>query len=373
MPLLDHTSMPPNVGLADLSGVGKVFYHLRHRFYPVEFADLCTLIEEIVLREHIILVGKTETTPRHYLDAIEPLRRAAVFQLLAEPVMPRRITRPPPELIAAATAASRRGLTRATVDDADLEITRLLGAEVKLRRPATVLMRNLHNFGVRRRPKFEHSIVDLVQRNRQLASNARLLHAEIQRSGPPMRGFTYVDAPPLALAVLKSAATFEQLIERLLDMRDEHALLRADTSILYEQLTDPSTSLEDHAALVRAWELKWRKSWDVTVASRMYICNTSASLIAKGFNIVSALGAPSWPAAFSNAVGIFNDLSEATTLHALRPLHTPVRDYLVATRSQMAAAISRVWEKDPRVIDALMREIAAPSSLWRKAFRIERP
>ena len=91
---------PANVGLADLSGVAKVFYHLRYGFYPVEFADLCTLIDEIILREHIILVGKLETTPPQYLDAIAQLRQAGVFQLLAEPVFPRRITPPPAELIA---------------------------------------------------------------------------------------------------------------------------------------------------------------------------------------------------------------------------------------------------------------------------------
>jgi hypothetical protein len=259
------------------------------------------------------------------------------------------------------------------VIDADLEITRLLGAETKLRRPATILMRNLHNFGLSRRPKFEHTVIDLVHRNRRLADDARQLHAEIQRNGPPKRGFTYVDAPPLALTILKSAASFEQLIERILDMRQKHAQLRADTSILHQQLTDPRTLLWEHSELLRDWEHKWRRSWDSAVATRLLICNTSANLIAKNLSIVSVLGAPSWSEGFSKAIGVIGDLGEATSLQALRPLHTPVRDYLLSTRSQMAAAISRVWEKDPRVIDRLMCEISAPSSLWRKAFRIERP
>lgn len=373
MSIFSHATLRPNVGLADLSGVAKVFHDLRYRFYPVEFADLCTLIDEIVLREHIVLVGKLETTPTKYLRAIDQLRQAGVFQLLAEAVMPRRVEAPPAELIAAATDASLRGLTRATVTDADLEITRLLGAEAKLRAPATILMRNLHNFGVSRRPRFEHGVTDLVHRNRRLAWDARQLHAEIQRNGPPRRGFTQVDAPPLALAALKRAATFEQLIERILDLRDAHAQLRADTTFLFEQLTNPRTSLTEHAALVRDWEIKWRKSWDGTIATRMYICNTSATLIARGYNIVAALGAPSWAAAFSRAAAIVNDLHEATSLQALRPLHTPVRDYLLSTREQMAAAISRVWEKDPRAIDDLMGQLAGPNSLWRKAFRFERP
>ena len=100
--------------------------------------------------------------------------------------------------------------------------------------------------------------------------------------------------------------------------------------------------------MLRDWEQKWQKSWENAVAARMYICNTSAHLMGRALSIVSALSAPTWPLAFSNAVGVINDLGEATSLRALRPLHTPVRDYLLSTRSQMAAAISRVWEKDPK-------------------------
>ena len=94
---------------------------------------------------------------------------------------------------------------------------------------------------------------------------------------------------------------------------------------------------------------------------------------AKGANIVTALGAPTWGAAFHKGLSLMKDLNEATSLLALRPLHTPVRNYLLSTRKQMSASIARVFEKDPVVIDRLMQQIAAPSSLWRKAFRVERP
>ena len=67
-----HSSIQPNVGLADLSGVAKVFYHLRFRFYPVEFADLCTLIDEIILRDHIVLVSH-DGLPASRMSAVLPL------------------------------------------------------------------------------------------------------------------------------------------------------------------------------------------------------------------------------------------------------------------------------------------------------------
>ncbi|MBY0562435.1 hypothetical protein, partial [Hyphomicrobium sp.] len=262
MVLIKHSAFPPNVGLADLSGVSKIFYHLRQRFYPVEFADLCTLIDEIVLRDHIVLVGKTETTPKHYLAAIQPLIDEGVFHVLTEPFRPVRTEASSTAMRAAAQAAGRDMLTAASIEDADLEVTRLLGAEAKFGRPATVLLRNLHNFGVNRRPKFEHGIIDLVHRNRRLADDARTLHTEIQRNGVPARGLVKLDVPPLALNVLKNSASFEQVIERLLDMRDTASELRYDTSVLVERLSNPATTLDQQADLTRKWEMKWRKSWD---------------------------------------------------------------------------------------------------------------
>jgi hypothetical protein len=158
-----------------------------------------------------------------------------------------------------------------------------------------------------------------------------------------------------------------------LDIRDQQARLRADTTFLHERMCDPRTSQAEQAVLLRDWEAKWRKSWDGAVAARLLICNTSAQLIGKTIGIVSALRAPSWAEGFSKAVDTIKNLHEATSLRALRPLHTPVRDYLLTNRSQMAAAVSRIWEQDPAAIDALMREIAAPNSLWRKVVRVERP
>lgn len=374
MVVLKHSAFPPNVGLADLSGVSKIFYHLRQRFYPVEFADLCTLIDEIVLREHIVLVGNVETTPGRYIKAIQPLIDAKVFQILAEPFRPIRTEISSAALLAAAQAAGRDGLTAAMVQDADLEVTRLLGAEAKFGRPATVLLRNLHNFGVNRRPKFEHGVIDLVQRNRRLADDARALHAEIQRNGVPVRGFVHLDVPPLALAVLKNSASFEQVIERILDMRDMASVLRHDTSVLIERLSNPATTVEMHAELIRNWEKKWRKSWDSAIAEKIFICNTSTAFLAKGAELVRSLGdIQSWSDAALKGIALFRDVREATSIDALRPVHTPVRNYLLSSRGEMKAVVSRVFEKDPQVIDTLMKRLAAPNSLWRKAFRIESP
>lgn len=374
MVLIKHSAFPPNAGLADLSGVSKIFYHLRQRFYPVEFADLCTLIDDIVLRDHVVLVGKTETTPKHYMAAIQPLIDEGVFRILAEPFRPARTETSSAAMRAAAQAAGRDMLTAASVEDADLEVTRLLGAEAKFGRPATVLLRNLHNFGVNRRPKFEHGIIDLVHRNRRLADDARALHIEIQRNGVPARGFVKLDVPPLALTVLKNSASFEQVIERLLDMRDTASELRHDTSVLFERLSNPATTLDRQAELTRKWEKKWRKSWDDAVADRMFICNTSTAMLSKGFELVKSLGdIRSWPDAVLKGIAVVGDVREATSIDALRSVHTPVRNYLLTSRGQMRAVVSRVFEKDPAVVDALMARLAAPNSLWRKAFRIERP
>jgi hypothetical protein len=373
MPNFGGLSFPPNVGLADLSGVGKIFYALRYRFLPIEFADLCTLIDEIVLRDHIVLVGKRATTPQKYQDAIAQLVNAGVFRLQLESTAIQRIARPPQALIEASHAASVRGLTVATVIDADLEVTRLLGAEAQLKIPATVLLRNLHHFGVARRPRFEHAICDLVHRNKKLAEDAAYLHTEIQTYGPPLRGFIGVNVPPLAFSVLQRAHSFEQLIERILDLRTELVELRADALALHEQLSDPTVTVEKQKDLLRTWDRKWRKSWDDATANRVLIANTSVGLLARGATLVRALGTHAWGDAFMQGVRALKDLHEAESTRALRQLHTPVRNYLLSSREQMSASVSRIFETDPAKIDRLMKQLAAPNSLWRNAFRYEQP
>ena len=57
--------LPINKGLLDARSVGRTFAALRDRFYPVEFFDLCSIIEEMVLRDEVILVGKFESFPRY--------------------------------------------------------------------------------------------------------------------------------------------------------------------------------------------------------------------------------------------------------------------------------------------------------------------
>jgi len=183
-----------------------------------------------------------------------------------------------------------------------------------------------------------------------------------------------LDVPPLALTVLKNSASFEQVIERLLELRDTVSVLRDDTTVLIEQLSNPATSLELQSELTRAWEKKWRKSWEEAVSDKIFICNTSTAMLAKGYELVRSFAdIGSWQHAVVKGIALLGDVQEATTANALRPVHTPVRNYLLSSRGEMKAIVSRVFEKDPVVIDALMRRIAAPNSLWRKAFRVERP
>ncbi len=148
--------------------------------------------------------------------------------------------------------------------------------------------------------------------------------------------------------------------------------MRRDTAILHEQLADPATSIEFHAEPMRNWEMKWRKSWDQTTAQKLLICNTSAGMLAKGVELVTSLAdTRSWSNAFSKGLSVIGDLSEATSLRHFG--RCTLQSETIFCRLTMRAVVSRIFEKDPDAIDALMLQIAAPNSLWRKAFRIERP
>jgi hypothetical protein len=56
-------SIEHNVGLFDGRGIAETLYSLHGRFHAVEFADWCSLAEEIVLRDYILVSGKIDRPP----------------------------------------------------------------------------------------------------------------------------------------------------------------------------------------------------------------------------------------------------------------------------------------------------------------------
>ena len=164
--------LPLNKGLLDARSTGRTLVDLRRSFYPVEFFDLCSMIEEIVLRDEIILVGKFGLLPKEYRAALQPFIDSGVFRICLSSTQILKADATDAGLRQAAQQAIRSGLTNTSLFDGDFAVTRLLGAEIDLRVPTIPLLQHLHNYQFFRRPVLDHTICDLVTRYEDLRTRA---------------------------------------------------------------------------------------------------------------------------------------------------------------------------------------------------------
>jgi hypothetical protein len=154
----ERHDLPINKGLLDASGTGRTLSALRTQFLPVDFFDFCSIVEEVVLRDEIILVGKYTKLPQMYRDALQPFVEAGVFKTMLSSTKILDLGAANQALRQAAEFACQDGLTSSSLKDADYGVTRLLGAEIDLQIPTIPLLQHLHNYQFMRRPKIDDNM-----------------------------------------------------------------------------------------------------------------------------------------------------------------------------------------------------------------------
>lgn len=187
-----------NTGLLDARGTAQILTSLSARFTAVEFADFCTVAEEVTLRDQIVLVGKLDRLPREQRAALRPLFDAGVFVSFGEafsiPELPMEGRQ-----LRATEHAIEYGLTTASADDATFEARRILGGEAHFKIPATPLLRHLQHFGLVKRPLVENTVWDLAAQYKQLADRAQALRSRMQM----LSGLPQISVPPIALRAIQ--------------------------------------------------------------------------------------------------------------------------------------------------------------------------
>ena len=225
--------LSPNTGLFDARGTAQVLCSLSARFSAVEFADFCSIAEEIVLRDQILLVGKFDKLPKPMRLALQPLLDAGVFvsprEAFAVPELPTD-----PRQLRASALAVERGLTTATVADATYEASRLLGAEAHFGVAATPLLRQLQHFGLVQRPVVENTMWDLAAQYKRMTDVA----TEHRRRLQAYAALPQISVPPIALQAIQNSKTFEQVLTAVLELRDEFASLRNQLREIEERLRE---------------------------------------------------------------------------------------------------------------------------------------
>jgi hypothetical protein len=358
MSLSSHTS---NVGLLDARGTAQVLYTLSIRFRAVEFADWCTIAEEIVLRDYIILVGKLDRLPRHLQLVLEPYIQAGIFRPLREAFSVPRLPADPIRLQATQDAITQ-GLTETTAEDATFEASRLLGAEARTGAPATQLLRHMQHFGLVRRPKVETMIWDLAGQYRKL-SDALL---DVRRRYRQFAGLPTISIPPIALLGVSRCRHFDELFSAVLQLRDDFASLRRKMSELQEQLVSDRLTPGEALRVESIWRKRWQAlAENFGTSNSLALAYTSMPLLLDGAKIaISAAKYDIFSTVHAAISAIGHGVSALGSLQ-LRPVHKPVSNYMRTRDPEIRRAVARIFQYDFVKLDTEMHLLATqPGNPW---------
>ncbi|MBY0561971.1 hypothetical protein [Hyphomicrobium sp.] len=359
-----------NTGLLDARGTAQVLCSLSARFSAVEFADYCTIAEQVVLRDQIIIVGKRDRLSRAQALALKPFFDAGIFVSLDEAFKIPELASDPRQL-RATISAIERGLTTATVEDATFEARRVLGGEAHFGIPATPLLRQLQHFGLVRRPCIENTVWDLAAQYRRLSDIA----AEIRRHYQAMAALPQVAIPPIALRAIQRSKTFEQIVFEIFELRKEFTPLRTHLREIEDRLREGRLSPTDALELEKTWRERWVRIADrLQCSSRLALARTSLPLLKEGAKIAMAVIMQDAKEAVAATFGLLSagmdTLEDVDVLGTLqvRPVHRSVSNFLSASDQDLVRSVARIFETDFVRLDGDMRALAyQPGSPWRLA------
>lgn len=354
----------PNVGLADGRGIASTLDTLSFRFRAVEFADLCTIIEEIVLRERIIITGQIDRFKPQFRQVLAPLLDAGVLVPYGRPHPLAKLPYNENQLRASVRVLGM-GLSMVSPEDARFEVSRLLGAEQACGGIALPLLRNLQHYGLLQRPRFENQVWDLAGRYRTLSEVAQRYRDHHQR----LKQLPTMGIPPLALSVIGRCKSVNDICAETLQMRDEFARLRRLMTELEETLRSDRLGPAEAVAIENLWRERWEREVAATEhTGRMALARTCRSLISYGPKIVAAYTTNDPIPALEALSDLIQKLPCGLGFMQLRPLHRPVSNYMQTSDQNMRRAVANLWREDLIRIDDDMRRLAhTRSTPWRMA------
>ena len=378
--------------LVDYSGLSKTLGGLVHSFSLLEFLDLCAILEGIVLHDRLVVVGGNslvsglfdtqppqQSVPSHQaLPGVDRSQGMERWRSLVKPLVDAGVlvaaphTRPGNAGPKPADSAGERGfnvrahlsrgsapmIARSTELDSWYEAGRLIGAEQELECPPLALIRQrpFYERGGQTAPR--HTVCDLMGRYQDLASALGELRSRTRLS---MTSFLEVPVPPLPLMVLKLCSSYDDIVPRALDIREDYADLRASLRSLRSDLADDTLSPKKKLGAISSWQRSWATlrsysdgSSQVEFASNaLDIPDLNSAIEGDAFNAVSLNG-------------LLKVLAQTGTRAfyswRVRVLHRVARRYLATPDSELGAQVERLFRTrvTPEQLRALHVHWGAP-------------
>lgn len=247
--------------VVDFSGFGKTIGDLQSSFSLLEFLDYCAIMEGLVLHDRLIVVGANNGLDK-WKEFLKPLEANGIL------VIPKDKTpvaapggRPDQfqnERDYNIDSLNKRHMShkiaRSTHLDSWYEVGRLLGAEAQFGCTSLSLIRQRPYYEKYSQAKPQHTVTNLSARYRELSDTL----LEIRKQNRLMyESFMFVPIPPVPLMALKRSNSFEEVLTRTLEIRDDFNELRASLRNLRADLYDETIPPLKKKNIIQ----KWQKSW----------------------------------------------------------------------------------------------------------------
>ena len=304
--------------------------------------DFLALAEGVVLNDKLVVVeaglGFNSGNNRHsrsgtddedlgWHELIRPLEEAGIID--AKPVAIKAKRLPDQD-------ARRSGVDQ----DAWFETGRIVAAEKELKIPALPMMRQRAVYQTFSNSTLHHCTTDLVGKYEDLKD--ALMEFRFHRE---LKGqFITLPIPPIGMKVLSRCENREDLVNGILELRDEYAALRKALRNLREDLADPHISPAKKSNLLA----KWVKSWNTLATyddhlSMIELANTTTGML----DSERELAANAAAAVTLNQEGLLSALMsrgiEAISAWRVRVLHQTAKHYLNTTDHTMAKRTESVF------------------------------
>lgn len=267
-----------NAVLIDAAGLSSTFSTFEEAITPLQLQDVFNLIDQIILRDRVIVVGP----PKLITDDA----RRVLDMWLREGAMWLPKTRTPAMRIAPQIAPSRQpDITALEFQRVIRSLDRLAGAESHWQLPGLPLGHQERYYTEIIPKDFHHpAILDPVAQFHEITQGVENILTPIDTA---ISGLVKLALPPLPLHVFKRIDRIEQIPSATLELRHSFQSFRIQLRGLAELLRDDTRSDAEKIREVCKWQTSWKNVQD-SVGSRSYRFRIGSALTPK--MMLSAFG-----------------------------------------------------------------------------------
>ena len=237
--------------LVDHSGLVKTVATLSESFCLLEFLDLCTLLEGIILHDQLLVVRTdTENGGEGFLKCLYDEKILFDYQIKEPPAYPTQTKEPPKEGYKPAYRVAR-----CSTRDSWYETARIYAAELESEHSALPFNRQQPFYNKLANPMRQHAICNLYSRHEVLAKDLSEVRKAV--SIESNNKYIQVPIPPVPLLVLKESKNFTDILKTAIGIREDFTSLREHLRELRAKLADPKIAPNEKQKMI----ITWKKSW----------------------------------------------------------------------------------------------------------------